>query len=60
MNRSDKCMNYQQRQDFVSNLAARTAREIMSTHPIDRIGIIAELPKRIEAAMKRFESAEEN
>ena len=54
----DKCMTYQARQDFLDALASRIAKELMQTHPIDRHGLVADLPKAIEAAVKRKEKKE--
>ena len=54
----DKCMTYPARRDFLTALAGRIADELMQTHPIDRTGLVADLPKAIESAVKRKEKKE--
>ena len=54
----EKCMTYQARRDYLSALANRIADELMQTHPIDRSGLVADLPKAIETAVKRKETKE--
>ncbi len=53
-----KCMSYQARRDFLNALVAHITYELMQTHPIDRDGLVKELPKAIESAVKRQEEKE--
>ena len=53
---ADKCMTYQDRQEWMRQNAWRIAGDIMKLHPIDRLGVISELPKAIEQAVKKRET----
>lgn len=55
MNNCEKCMSYQARREFLNALVTRITRELMQTHPIDRDGLLKELPPAIEASVKRQE-----
>jgi hypothetical protein len=53
-----RCMTYQERQDWLRRESWRMAGELMKLNPIDRIGLVAELPRAIEEALKKREKSE--
>lgn len=53
-----KCMTYQERQEWLRANSWRIAGDVMKLHPIDRMGVLSDLPKAIETAVKKREQGE--
>ena len=51
-------MTYQQKRDWLHVTSWRISGELMRMNPLDRLGLIAELQRENEAALKKRESGE--
>lgn len=58
MSDSVKCMTYAQRQEWLRANSWRIAGDVMKLHPIDRMGVLSDLPKALETAVKKREQGE--
>ncbi len=55
---AEKCMTYQARIEFMNSFCWKMAGELMQLHPIDRLGVLADVPKALEKALKVKEGRE--
>ena len=51
-----KCMTYQGRQEWLRAVPWQIAGDLMRLHEIDRVGLVPELQKAIEKAVKTREA----